>query len=873
MACIATSLVGRTLAHYQVLEELGAGGMGVVYVAEDRRLKRRVALKLLRPETAADEQRMKRFQQEAEIVASLNHPGIVTLFSVEEAEGLRFLTMELVDGKPLDELVPPGGMAIDPLLAVALPLAEAMAAAHERGVTHRDLKPANVIVTAEGRVKVLDFGLAKLREERTGAPFGDRTATTLVTQEGAVLGTVSYMSPEQAEGRAIGPPSDVFSLGILLYEMASGHRPFQGGSNIAVLSAVLKEHPQSLADARRDLPERLAAIVDRCLEKEAEARYATAGELLGELRALQGEVAGGTARLPRRRLPRWIPAAAGVALLALAGWWLATRGGERAAPGPALEVALSRVLVLPFADRSSDPDLASLRMMATYWLTQGMSRTGRLEVVPLEADLAQGDPTDRAWLTGVAKRTGAGTVVTGAYYLQGDAVQVSAQLYDTRSGELLTAVDPVSAPRSRPTEALEMLRQRLLGTLATFIDPELGPVAQLVSRPPSFAAYELFLSGMERYTAMDFRGALEPLKRAAAEDPNYSTPLLMAASAHYNLREYAEAQAILDELEPRRDTLAPLDRYNLEWLAAECRGDRGAALRAVRRAAELSPRSVWTFRQGVVALMSNRPGEARAAMETLDPEHGFVRGWISFSYHYASALHYLGEHQAELAQAEAARRGSPHSLGALGVELRARAGLGDVAAVRRLTDESVGLPAEWLDTPGTTMQLGALELAAHGQPAAAAELAARALAWHRALPPADAAARREDLGRSLLDAGELAEAGRVFTELAREAPAQIEYRGFLGVLAARRGDAAAAGEADRWLAALDRPYLFGEAYYWRAAIAAWSGRPDEALDLLRRAYAHGRPYHWLADQHLHVDPLLQPLRGEAGFVELLAPKG
>jgi tetratricopeptide (TPR) repeat protein len=341
------------------------------------------------------------------------------------------------------------------------------------------------------------------------------------------------------------------------------------------------------------------------------------------------------------------------------------------------------------------------------------------------------------------------------------------------------------------------------------------------------------------------------------------------------LREYAEAQAILDQLEPKRETLAPLDRYNLEWLAAECKGDRGTALRAVRRAAELSPRSMWTFRLGVVALMSNRPGEARAAMESLDPEHGFVRGWVSFSYHYASALHYLGEHDAELVQAERGRSGSPHSLGALGIELRARAGQGDVAGVKRLTDESVGLPAEWLDTPGTTMQLGAHELAAHGEPEAARELAARALAWHRALPPAEAAtpARREDLGRSLLDAGELAEAERVFEELAALSPEQVDLRGMLGVLAARRGDAAGAAAADRWLAALERPYLFGESYYWRAAIAAWSDKPQEAFDLLRTAYAHGRPYHWAADQHLHIDPVLAPLRGEAGFADLLAPKG
>jgi len=276
------NLVGQTLNHYHLVEWIGAGGMGQVYAAEDQKLGRLVALKLLPPEMARDGDRLARFRREARAVAALNHPNIVTIYSVEEADGLHFLTMERVTGKSLREAIPEGGLALGRLLEIARPLTEALAAAHRQGIVHRDLKPDNVMITEDGRVKVLDFGLAKWH----GTAVGGDPPSSLLTRQGLVLGTLPYISPEQAHGLEVDPRSDVFSLGVLLYEMATGARPFSGDSPAGVLASILKDQPARLIELRSGLPAALGEIVDRCLAKESARRYPTATEVCQALQAV-----------------------------------------------------------------------------------------------------------------------------------------------------------------------------------------------------------------------------------------------------------------------------------------------------------------------------------------------------------------------------------------------------------------------------------------------------------------------------------------------------------------------------------------------------------------------------------------------------------
>ena len=252
----------------------------------DSRLGRRVALKVLPPDLADDPERRLRLRREARAVAALSHPSIVTVYAIEEAEGLSFLTMELVEGATLRALIPAEGLASKDLLALAVQIADAVAAAHERGVTHRDLKPDNVMVDAGGRVKVLDFGLAK---QAPGPAAGDGTAAPL-TETGRLLGTVPYMSPEQLRGEPVDERSDVFSFGILLYQMATGRRPFAGDSPAELISALLRDTPPPVEELRADLPGRLGAIVARCLEKDPADRHPSAREVRDDLRRLAEQV-------------------------------------------------------------------------------------------------------------------------------------------------------------------------------------------------------------------------------------------------------------------------------------------------------------------------------------------------------------------------------------------------------------------------------------------------------------------------------------------------------------------------------------------------------------------------------------------------------
>jgi serine/threonine protein kinase len=273
---------GRRLGRFEIVESLGAGGMGEVYRARDTRLSRDVALKVLPEAVAADAHRLERFERETKVLAALSHPNIVTIYSVEDIESVRFFTMELVEGTALTASA---GLPLQEIFAVAIPVADALGAAHEKGIVHRDLKPANVMVDRHGRVKVLDFGLAKAALH--GAT--DASATRLMTEAGVVFGTVPYMAPEQISGQGNDARADVFSFGVLLHELATGVRPFTGDSSPELMSAILRDVPPPLTEKRPDLPQHLARIVRRCLEKSPSDRYQTMREVERELRDLKKE--------------------------------------------------------------------------------------------------------------------------------------------------------------------------------------------------------------------------------------------------------------------------------------------------------------------------------------------------------------------------------------------------------------------------------------------------------------------------------------------------------------------------------------------------------------------------------------------------------
>ena len=310
-------------SRYQVGRELGSGGMGVVYEADDERLGRKVAVKVLHAGPESDE-RKRRFAQEAKAASALNHPNIITIYDIDAHDGVDFIVMELVDGVALTGVVREGPMALDRALDYALQIASALAASHAANIVHRDIKPANIMVTGAGDIKVLDFGLSKW----TSPAALDAPTIGPVTRVGAVVGTSGYMSPEQALGQVIDARSDVFSFGVVLYELLAGRRAFEGDSDLAVTGAVVRDAPKPLSEIRPDLPAALEQIVARCLEKDRLRRYPSAVEVLADLRRLTPATAPGR---PAASTARYVAAAAVVLLsVVLAGAWVAVRRWQTA---------------------------------------------------------------------------------------------------------------------------------------------------------------------------------------------------------------------------------------------------------------------------------------------------------------------------------------------------------------------------------------------------------------------------------------------------------------------------------------------------------------------------------------------------------------
>lgn len=340
-------MIDQTVGHYKILQKIGSGGMGDVYLAEDATLDRKVALKVLPSELADDPERRARFTREAKAVAALNHPNIVTVHSVEEVAGVHFITMELVKGKTLAEMLPGKGFALRKFFEIAIPLVDAIGAAHQAGITHRDLKLANVMVGEDGRVKVLDFGLAKPSFEFSSGS-GHELSTQSATQEGHIVGTPAYMSPEQAEGKPVDARSDIFSLGIVFYEMLTGERPFGGGTAASLLSSILMTTERPVNEVQPGIPRELARLIHRCLAKNPLNRYQSAIDLRHHLEETKQDVDSGDA-LPSQARARVSPRRLGMRLAILAValvifaasvWLFRSRGGSSMLTVPRLQNAL-----------------------------------------------------------------------------------------------------------------------------------------------------------------------------------------------------------------------------------------------------------------------------------------------------------------------------------------------------------------------------------------------------------------------------------------------------------------------------------------------------------------------------------------------------
>jgi TolB-like protein/cytochrome c-type biogenesis protein CcmH/NrfG len=483
--------------------------MGEVYRAKDLRLGREVAIKVLPEAMASDPDWLARFEREARAVAGLNHPNIVTLHSVEDQDGIRFLTMELVEGQTLSDLVAPGGLPLSLFLEYTIPLADALVAAHERGVIHRDLKPGNVMVTRDGRVKILDFGLAKIaghetpRTEQTLAA----TADVSVSGEGQVFGTIPYMAPEQLRGETVDARSDLFALGIILYELSTGRQPFTGDTSIEVSASILRDTPQPLTRVRADLPSDLERIVSRCLEKNPRERAQSALDVSNELRII------------RRTLERGEP--------------------EKPAAGKVASIA-----VLPFANRSASAEdeyfsdgLADelLNVLAKIRGLRVVARTSSFQFKGTKEDIAA-----------IGQKLNVATVLEGSVRKAGNRVLISVQLVKVSDSSHLwsetydrTLVDILAVQDDIAQSVVKELRTTLLGEEADSdasgqAKAEVARAAK--GRATNPEAHRLYLQArhlIDRYAREDLAKGIEYLRAALELDPDFALAWAELGRAYY----------------------------------------------------------------------------------------------------------------------------------------------------------------------------------------------------------------------------------------------------------------------------------------------------------------------------------------------------
>lgn len=582
-------MIGKTIAHYKILEKLGEGGMGVVYKARDTKLDRIVALKFLPAELTQDLEAKERFIQEARAAAALNHPNIVTIYEISETDGQSFIAMELVEGQSLEEKIRQAktsggaGLRADELIGIAAQICEGLEKAHRAGIVHRDVKPGNILLDRDGRVKILDFGLAKLR------------GVSKLTKEASTLGTAQYMSPEQIQGEEVDHRTDIWSLGCVLYEMATGRPPFRGDYEQAVLYSILNQEPDPVTSLRADAPDVIDRIITRALAKEPENRFASAGEMLNELEPHTLHTSSVRPFPAEKQRPahgkKWyaLGVAAGIVLILIA---LAARFVFFQ---PSAE-AMDSLAVLPLENLSGDPEQEYFVDGMTEALITELSKIRALRVIS-RTSVMRYKNTDKA-LPKIARELNVDAIVEGSAMRAGDRIRITAQLIHADTDRHLWAES-----YDRELRDVLVLQKEVAQAIAREVRVTLTPEEekQLArARPVDPRVHEAYLRGLFHNNQLTIEGAnraLEYFEEAAEIDPQFALAYVGQADAYDHLsslggmspwegwprvKAQAERALEIDESLAHAHILLADVKYLHEW-------DWEGADESFRRGIELDP--------------------------------------------------------------------------------------------------------------------------------------------------------------------------------------------------------------------------------------------------------------------------------------------
>jgi serine/threonine protein kinase/tetratricopeptide (TPR) repeat protein len=523
-------MIGTKVSHFEITDKLGEGGMGEVWLARDIRLGRMVALKILPPARAESEDRRRRFEDEARAASALNHPGIAHIYDVGEAEGIHFIAMEHVDGESIDHRMARAPLTTAEIVDLGARLADALAAAHGQGVTHRDIKPSNLMITDEGRLKVLDFGLAKLRPG-FGKSGGEATTQTM-TQPGVVMGTVQYMSPEQALGKEADHRSDLFSTGVVLYEMATGRLPFRGSTPTETITEIVRSEPEPVSDLSPATPPELERIIRKCLEKDASRRYQSAREVAVDLDNLKRDTESGvTVMAPERRAPSRaavVGVAAAAVIMVVVGFMLV-----RSDLWTSESASIESIAVLPFENGTGDEETEYLCDGLTEGLINTLSQIPNLKVISRRSTRAFKDSEEDPQAIG--RKLGVQALLMGRLVQRGGQLSVSAELVDVSDNHQLWG-----GRFDRPQGDVLTIEKELTKTIAQTMKIELtADTAEKLDRRYAVdpEAHRLYLQGRQFSigSAKEMNKAVDYFQQAIARDPGYALPYAGLADVYVTL--------------------------------------------------------------------------------------------------------------------------------------------------------------------------------------------------------------------------------------------------------------------------------------------------------------------------------------------------